>query len=973
MKFMVTSFKRHCLFAVLLLTGLIAGAQNSAMNIWINDAAMWMQKGNFDQALLTLKKITDKEPGNERALIAKATAYDSMKKYGDAAACYEQLTLLYPNNANHQTGAGWYLMLDKQYDRSEIFCLQALKLNNCSYANFLNLGHLYGFLKQKKKSLEYYYKAVSYLPNKEAYESILADFALLEKEGNYPYKTAPYVNMVKDYFANVYLTKEYGSEILDSLYQMISFKNYKTDSDPVLKLKERFITEEAKNITMRTYVLRDFYVSLGWLNFFQYSQSLAISNYFLNAIKISNDLKDTAFNIKLIYQLGRESNNEGGDALVRQALGMTLQYQHFDLLYPITMEMGDRMFSKNRFDSALYFYRQSFSSADASAIPGAKNIAINRLIRMFGNEKNIDSVHFYYTLSKKLRIPKTSDITIEFIDDLFYCKQIRYAGNDAAAIKIANELIELYATEKTVNLADLYEEIGMADYKLMKKKEATFYFREAIRLHQIFLDNNSNVKIAFPLEERYLSFEHLKRMALAEKNVKELYELSEQTKANILYPRLTGKRYAAPIISMSNIANNLMQEELVISYSSSSKANIGYGIGISREAVLLVKEDHQLLKLQIEKHAEVNWDSSLAIAKKAIVGLNIHDLSDEQNTNLIQITIIANYLNMLMGGNNTRGVIPLRQQRKTNNSPSEMLAYNSILYQQYVKPFEKMMAGKTTIYIASDLGTTLIPFEALTNEAGKYLGELYHFIYIPSLSSQAILRSSAKAGNKKMLAIGNPVYAHFEPQKTKGRAYDITKNGLATWSNLPGTEKELHSIQQVSQGVTILDKEHLTEGRIKQMNQSGELAKYDILHFAVHGMASLDDYRDNALILSEPGGSIEDGFLQFDEITNLKLNAKLVCLSACETAAGLPAETTEVKNLPVAFFLAGAGSVIATWWKIDDEATGIFMSNFYGFIYNENKTYSEALYLTRKKFIEGLFGEKYKLPYYWAAFKYFGY
>ena len=157
------------------------------------------------------------------------------------------------------------------------------------------------------------------------------------------------------------------------------------------------------------------------------------------------------------------------------------------------------------------------------------------------------------------------------------------------------------------------------------------------------------------------------------------------------------------------------------------------------------------------------------------------------------------------------------------------------------------------------------------------------------------------------------------------------------------------------------------------MNHFGELAKYDILHFAVHSISSRDDYRDNELILSEPGALNEDDFLQFDEIAKLKLNAKLVGLSACETAAGLPADNAEVNNLPVAFFLAGAESVIATWWKIDDEATGIFTPSFYGFISKKNKSYSEALFLTGKKFIAGVFGEKYKLPYYRAAFKYLGY
>ena len=974
MNFIKSLFKKTCFLTFLILAGIIGRAQNNAIDTWFNQAAIFMQKAEFEQALVTLKKITDKIPGNERALMTMATAYDSLKKYGDAAACYEQLTLLLPNNANHQTGAGWYFMLNKQYDRSEIYCLKALKLNDCSFANYLNLGHLYGFLKQKKKSLEYYYKAVSYLPNRQAYEAILADFALIEKEGNYPYRTAPYVNMVKHFFANEYLAKEYGNEILDSLYQLTSFKNFATDSDPILNLKERFIWVEAKNKTMRTYVLRDFYVTLGWLNFYHYSKSLAITKYFSNAIAISNDLQDTVFNIKLLHQLGRENYNEGGDGSVKLAFDMTLQYNYRELLYPITIELGDRMFTKNKFDSAFFYYRLGFSSADESGVPGAKNIAINRLIRMFGNENKMDSVHFYYTLSKNLRSPKTADIKIEFIDDLFYCRQIRYAGNAVAAIKKANELIRLYAAEKRVNISDLYEEIGMANYELLQKKEAASYFREAIRLNNVYTDNNPKEEGPFPLEERYLSFEHLKRMALAEKNTGELYELSEQTKANILYPRLTGKRYVSPVISMSSIAKNLKKEEMVISYSGSSKSNIAFGIGISQEALLLVKEDHLQLELLVKKHAEVNWDSSLSRARKAISGLNIHKLSDEQRTNLIQVAIIFNYLNMLMNGDNTRGVILSGQQSKANKSQSDMLAYNDILYQQYVKPFEKMLAGKTTIYISADLLTTLIPFEALTNEEGKYLGDLYNIIYVPSLSSQAILKSAERAGNKKMLAIGNPVYSGFEPQKTRGRAYDIDvfQHGLAKWSDLPGTEKEIGSIKNVLDEVTVIDKNNLTEGHIKALNQSGELAKYDILHFAVHGMTSMEDYRNNALILSEPGGSYEDGFLQFDEIASLKLNAQLVCLSACETAAGLPSETEEVKNLPVAFFLAGAKSVIASWWKIDDEATGIFMSSFYSLVFKENKSYAQALQLTRQKFILGKFGEKYKPPYFWAAFKYFG-
>ena len=78
---------------------------------------------------------------------------------------------------------------------------------------------------------------------------------------------------------------------------------------------------------------------------------------------------------------------------------------------------------------------------------------------------------------------------------MFYCRQIRYAGNAVAAIKKANELIRLYAAEKRVNISDLYEEIGMANYELLQKKEAASYFREAIRLNNVYTDNNPKEEV----------------------------------------------------------------------------------------------------------------------------------------------------------------------------------------------------------------------------------------------------------------------------------------------------------------------------------------------------------------------------------------------------------------------------------------------------------------------------------------------
>jgi CHAT domain-containing protein len=63
---------------------------------------------------------------------------------------------------------------------------------------------------------------------------------------------------------------------------------------------------------------------------------------------------------------------------------------------------------------------------------------------------------------------------------------------------------------------------------------------------------------------------------------------------------------------------------------------------------------------------------------------------------------------------------------------------------------------------------------------------------------------------------------------------------------------------------------------------------------------------------------------------------------------------------------------VVSFSMILDEATGVFMTEFYRQVLKGKKNYSEAIFLTRQHFINGDFGEKYKDPYYCAAFRYFG-
>ena len=97
---------------------------------------------------------------------------------------------------------------------------------------------------------------------------------------------------------------------------------------------------------------------------------------------------------------------------------------------------------------------------------------------------------------------------------------------------------------------------------------------------------------------------------------------------------------------------------------------------------------------------------------------------------------------------------------------------------------------------------------------------------------------------------------------------------------------------------------------------------------------------------------------------HLPLKADLVTLSACETGVGTPAGEAGVVSLEQAFLIAGARSVVASLWNVEDHSTTALMKAFYGHLaHHEDK--AEALAHAKREMLER-YGNI--APYYWAAF-----
>lgn len=146
-----------------------------------------------------------------------------------------------------------------------------------------------------------------------------------------------------------------------------------------------------------------------------------------------------------------------------------------------------------------------------------------------------------------------------------------------------------------------------------------------------------------------------------------------------------------------------------------------------------------------------------------------------------------------------------------------------------------------------------------------------------------------------------------------------------------------------------------------------QLAQYRFVHFATHGVLNEAHPELSGIVLSlrDENGTAQDGFLRLHEIYQLKLNAELVTLSACQTGLGKQVRGEGMIGLTRGFMYAGAARVAASLWKVQDDATAELMHEFYKAMLQNNQRPAAAL---RAAQLAMLSKAAWQQPFYWAAF-----
>ncbi|MBI3654280.1 MAG: CHAT domain-containing protein [Acidobacteria bacterium] len=246
----------------------------------------------------------------------------------------------------------------------------------------------------------------------------------------------------------------------------------------------------------------------------------------------------------------------------------------------------------------------------------------------------------------------------------------------------------------------------------------------------------------------------------------------------------------------------------------------------------------------------------------------------------------------------------------------------------------RQYVNTTAVIIAPHGILHYVPFAAL-GEGRENFGEQHTISYLPSAGLLPFIQRSLRPGRYRVLA-----------------AAQAQADGLP---RLRYADAEAHSV------AALYHTQPLTSGRATKAEFFKRASAHNLLHLAAHAELNPTNPLFSRIRLASTQD--DNGALEVREIYGLDLTGtNLVVLSACDTQLGAQSQGDDIVGLNRAFIYAGASSVIASLWTVDDQATSFFMQAFYGQLkrgLNKAAALQAAQNATRKK---------YPHPYYWAAF-----
>jgi CHAT domain-containing protein/Flp pilus assembly protein TadD len=318
-----------------------------------------------------------------------------------------------------------------------------------------------------------------------------------------------------------------------------------------------------------------------------------------------------------------------------------------------------------------------------------------------------------------------------------------------------------------------------------------------------------------------------------------------------------------------------------------------------------------------------------------------------QKDNITLATLVENSRELI--GVRGRGGINIAQNPSTIKKPNNTTKLKQ-LHGLLIKPIEDLLPKNENerIIFIPQASLFLVPFPALQDSNGKYLIEKHTISTAPAIQVLDLThQQKQKVTGKEVVVMGNPTMPRI----------GIPPNDYQLGS-LGGAEKEAKAIAALFKIKPILGNDATKDALLKKLPTAR------IIHLATHGLVDDPNKGIPTAIALAPTAN-DDGLLTLAKIFDLKINADLVVLSACDTGQGI-LSGDGVIGLSRSLISAGTPSVIVTLWTIPDIATSTLMTDFYQ---NLQSSPDKAVAL-RKAMLKTM--KQYPEPVNWAAFTLIG-
>jgi CHAT domain-containing protein/Tfp pilus assembly protein PilF len=475
----------------------------------------------------------------------------------------------------------------------------------------------------------------------------------------------------------------------------------------------------------------------------------------------------------------------------------------------------------------------------------------------------------------------------------------------------------------------------------------------------------------------------LHRLSGDARHVEAAFRYSEKSRAGVLRDALN----EAEARSFAGIPDALLQQErnlrIDLSAADSRLAEARLEgdadeaqVGTLREKQFALKQQYEALRQRFEKEYPDYHD--LKYRSETVGPSELRDALDER-TVLVEyflgeervfiFTVTREGLEVTATPRDASLAVELsglRQAILTRDVASHARCAHR-LYERLLAPIEGRLAGKDLI-VVPDGALAAVPFEALLSRETRPDTDTRKLPYVLRDHALSYAYSATLLVQGLRHDRGNPPdeFVAFAPVFAgAGAAADAP-------GPLPASQKEVTEIRGLftrRAGVfggwlSGRSRVYLGEDATESRLESAGLERYRYVHLATHAIVDEEHPALSRLLLAPEAGSGKDGVLRLAEIYNLRLNADLVVLSACDTGRGQIARGEGIIGLTRGFLYAGASSLLVSFWPVSDAASAGLVVDFYRELLS-GRPKAEALRQAKLHTMGR--NPEYAKPYYWAS------